>query len=70
MTAQQIREHIYMYSPEAQYTDVQAARSVGLQTLADLESLHKPALVETSTSVKWLVEYLKKIFAQSAEVQA
>ncbi len=67
LTPQQVREHMFMYSSEAQHMDFEMERSVGKQALADLAKLSKPAVVEMPVVTKWLVGYVKEIFSRSPE---
>ncbi len=67
MSDKQIREHIYMYSSEAQYLNLTPERAVGFQALADMQPLQRGETVEHPMMVKWLVEFLKELFTHNLE---
>ncbi len=67
MSAKLIREHIYMYSAEAQYYDLEPEIRTGLQVLEDIKPLQICDINEHTTCVKWLVEFLKELFAHNLQ---
>ena len=59
MTGQQLREHVFMYSMEAQSQDIQASLNVGGAVQAVTASFAKPAVTQRSPMEMLLVDFVK-----------